>query len=425
MSGPGGPGRGRLGLTLAATAFLALAALVGARTLRNLNVPGQPHLERYGLQDFRDNFYYPVVAALDGRNPWDPDDYRARYPVARELPPYSPLLLLFHLPFGILPYGAAEAAFFAATLGLLVALAAIAIAGAGRPPTAAGMLALAALLLASRPGHMTLFIGQCSALMAVGAALALVCARTRPGWAAFGVVIVCVKPSYALPLVALLLLRRDHRPVVLGLAWASLLGAAAAIGPVRAAGGIGPFVAAVRHGVVEMNADPSYAEASSVIRLDLASLVGRLLGRSPSAAAEIALGLAVVGAAGLAVRRLSALERDPRRPLTSGLIAIAVLLSSYHQAYDALLLALPATAAALGAAPAPGPGAGRRWRAAFVSLSAVPAANYLATNTLVNRLAPSPRLWLLITCANGAAILAAFLLWLAPAFRRGPRGSPG
>src|SRR6185295_6587426 len=108
----------RLRTILAAIAFAAISALVAARTVANLNIPGQPTVERFGLQDFRDNFYYPSVALLDGRNPWNYDDYHAHYPVDRPLPPYSPISLLLNVPLAFLPYGAAMAADFLVNLAL-------------------------------------------------------------------------------------------------------------------------------------------------------------------------------------------------------------------------------------------------------------------------------------------------------------------
>src|SRR6266403_1407365 len=91
--------RSRLGVALVAFA-IALAA-VSVRTYRNVIVPGQPELERYGLRDFRDAVHYPARALLDGTNPYRPSTYRARYPVGSKFPLYTPLTLAFSLPFGL------------------------------------------------------------------------------------------------------------------------------------------------------------------------------------------------------------------------------------------------------------------------------------------------------------------------------------
>ena len=39
----------------------------------------------------RQNFYYPAVAAKDGRNPYDYEDSKAHYPIDRPLPLYTPI----------------------------------------------------------------------------------------------------------------------------------------------------------------------------------------------------------------------------------------------------------------------------------------------------------------------------------------------
>ncbi|MFN8644343.1 MAG: hypothetical protein U0802_22805 [Candidatus Binatia bacterium] len=138
---------------LAALLFAAVAGLLALRAWHLVNEPGAPSHERWVLQDFRDAIYYPVVAALDGVNPYDVPAYRSRYPVGQEFPVYSPLTLLLHLPYGLLPYRAAEAAYVAVTLALTLLLAGVSLRLAGAAARADRVLILAALLLLSRPGR--------------------------------------------------------------------------------------------------------------------------------------------------------------------------------------------------------------------------------------------------------------------------------
>src|SRR4029450_11224921 len=126
-------------------AGLALAAVVGLLTLRAMslvNHPGRPDATRWVLQDFRDAVYYPVVALLHGGNPYDQDAQARRYPVGQSFPLYLPATLVAHLPFGLLPPAEAAWGYFATTLLLTGALAALALAGAGVPLTAAAILAV-------------------------------------------------------------------------------------------------------------------------------------------------------------------------------------------------------------------------------------------------------------------------------------------
>jgi hypothetical protein len=405
---------------LAFAAFLCLTAIVGERTWKNLNVPDRPFEQLYGAQDFRDTFYYPSIALRDGRNPYDVADYLAHYPVARPLPAYTPISLVVHLPFSYLPLRAAEAAYFAAGAAMLLALAWLALSGAGAPVTAARVAGLAALLVASRPGHQTLFLGQCTIVVALGTALALVQARRHPWLAGAGLALACLKPTYGLPLAVLMLFRRDMGAFLRGALIAAGVALPGAVGVVRAAGGVWAFVDSVIRGMDAVAADPSFHEASSLIRIDATGLLGRFMEKPPGIEGAL-LGVAIVLATGVVLWRRAATENDAPRPVSDGLACLAILLCVYHQSYDALLLALPATAVAM---PARG-----RWPAAWrlrwlmLALLLLPGVNYLATDTLVDRLAPAPWAWLLIATANGAAILAAFILWMGLALRRAPPGS--
>src|SRR5262249_46322607 len=151
-----------------------------------LNVAGRPHVPRYGLQDFRDAVYFPVVALLEGHNPYDVADYLARYPVGRKFPLYSPITLFVHLPFGLLPQDAASVAYLVVNLLLVLVLAATSLSLTGVRTTWTATLGLATLVLVSHPGEMTLFIGQPSIYVALGVYLAFHFARTRPLVAGLG-----------------------------------------------------------------------------------------------------------------------------------------------------------------------------------------------------------------------------------------------
>ena len=84
--------------------FLCAVVVVGRRTIDRFVVPDEPAAAAWGFIDFRDAVYYPVVAFLDGTNPYDPTAYRATYPVGNIFPVYTPVTLLVHLPFGMLPF---------------------------------------------------------------------------------------------------------------------------------------------------------------------------------------------------------------------------------------------------------------------------------------------------------------------------------
>ena len=406
----------RLKTLLAAAAFLAISLIVAWRTERNLNIPGQPTAEFYGLQDFRDNFYYPSVALLDGRNPYDYADYRAHYPIDRPLPPYSPISLLLHAPLALLSYPAAMAADFLVNLGLLVLLAFLSLRGAGVPREPWRVLLVAALLVLSRPGHMTLYLGQCSAVMAVACTAALVQGRRRPWLSAICVAVACAKPSYGGPLGVLMLLRGDLRSLLPGAGLAAVLGLLGAIGPMRAAGGLHALLDSVRGSMEVVATDMTFHEPTSLIRLDPVSLVGRILGRPPGALIAAALAILILGAAGFLMRRLARRGEPEPRAVSNCLGFLAILLATFHQPYDALMLALPATVLLM----TRGPVTTRRVVLTFLLL--VPGVNYVATFTLLERFDLPRFAWLLISESNGMALLLALLLGMRMAWERAQRG---
>ena len=401
---------------LAAAGFAAISSIVAARTIANLNVPGQPTAQMFGLQDFRDNFYYPSVALLDGRNPYDYADYHATYPIDRPFPAYSPISLLLHLPLGMLPYGLAETGDFLLNLALMIALAWLALRGSGQEIKTWKVLTVSALLVLSRPGHMTLYIGQCSAMMAVASTVALLYGKRRPLVGALGLAAACAKPSYGGPLGVLMLLRGDGRAFFVGSALAAVLGILGGLGPILRAGGIGPWIQTVRGSMQVVATDGTFNEPTSLIRLDPVSLIGRLIGHPPGTLVYVALAILILGAAGLLMRRLAARGEPEPRAISNSLGCLAILLATYHQPYDALILALPASVVLL----TPGRVEGRRL--ALLLLLLVPGLNYVATHTLLERLEVSRFAWLVISESNGLALALALVLGMWMAWGRAKRG---
>ena len=411
----------------AVAAGIALAAVIGVLALRaapRVSIPGEAATDRWVLQDFRDAVYYPVVAFLDGHNPYDQEAQARTYPVGQSFPLYLPLTLLTHLPVGLLPPAEAGTVYFVVTLALTAALAALAIGGAGARVTAAGVLALTAALLASRPGHMNLLLGQVTAQVAIGAYVALRWARTRPLLAGLGLAVSTLKPTYGVLLAALMLLGRgDVTAVVAGTTISAALCLVALVPLLHAAGGATGFLVSLGGSATAFAAEGTSNAWSSFTRIDVTELLARGMGRVPDGWMELLLGLAVVGAAVVGLRRL----RDDRSAasvqLGVGLVCLTILVAIYHQAYDALLLAQPAVALVTGrwgrgeVAPAV-----LRWT--VLALLAVPALNYLATNTVVSRLSLGSPAWLAITAANAIALLAAWGIHLGVACRAPARVMP-
>jgi len=415
---------------LAALAFVLASGLVGVRTVRNMNVPGHPTLPLYAMNDFRDASYYPVAALLEGNNPYDVPHYTNTYPVLSNFPLYAPITLLVHLPFGLVSQQHAQAAHLVLDVLLTLALAMLALRGACVPATPATVLGVGTLVLASHPGHMSLFQGQCTIYVVIGVYVALLYARSRPAVAGLGLALACLKPTFGIPAGLLMLARGDIAAVLVCAGVSAAVSAGMGILLVRAGGGLWPFLASLRANYAAWDSSPSVNIADSVHRLDGFAVVGRLLGRSLSTGETLALSAVLVALAALAVRRVARLESGDTQPLSSSVIAVGLLIAAYHQAYDALVLTLPAIVLATGQWERAGfPPAMRR---ALLAPIALLGANYLSTYAALDWLGLEGVSRLVVTSLSGVTLLVFFtllvtaVLWPAPmlVLAGGVRGRP-
>ncbi len=414
--------KGRIALALALVAFAIALTAVSVRTYRNVIVPGQPQLQRYGLRDFRDAVHYPARALLDGVNPYRPSTYRARYPVGSKFPLYTPLTLVAHLPFGLGSELAAGTAHYAVNVLCMLLLAYLCLRICGFRGDPASVLALATFVLVCRPGYTNVYTGECTAYVTLGAYLVLAYADDHPGLAALGMVLAWIKPTFGAPLTIVLLARRDWaRAALRGILIGAVVSLPVVLVLVRAEGGIGPWLASLAENYATKNTAETYSGAS-VLALDAGAFVDRLLGRAPGAALggiELTITVVMLALGVTAVARRGA-DHDPATRFTSITIAcLTVLLAVHHQSYDAILLLLPATALATGRWSPRLPGLGSRTRFVLCALLVVPFVNYAASYAFIDRWQLTGAAWLAATSANGGALLCAFALTAALAFAAG------
>jgi len=409
--------RHTLACVLVVLAFVAVVGVLSLRARSRLNVPGHPDAEHWVLQDFRDAIYYPVVAFVRGDNPYDHVAYRRTYPVGQVFAPYAPAVLLLYLPFGLLPFEVSQLLYFAVTILLTAGVAHLSLTLNGLAGRLVPTAAVATLILMSRPGQQNLLLGQCTAQIVLGSFLALRFARARPWLGGLGLALALLKPHFGVPLSVLMLCRGERRAVAIGAALVALVSLTPLALLVADAGGVIPFAQTMLANVLSLDANPTGNAMSAWARVDAPYLLARFLGHAPDPGVELALGAAVLAIAGFALRRLTRAGEDgPRRTLSVGITCLAVLLSMYHQAYDALLLALPMVGlvAVAGREPwAMHPAV--RWL--LLGFLAVPAVNYLATSTAIARLSVSGTTWLAVTGINSAALALAFLVYVGLALR--------
>jgi len=401
-------------LSLAAVAFAASLAFLAARIVSRLDVPGEPEGVA-ALMDFRDAVYFPAAALVAGDNPYDAPAFTAKYPVANRFPIYTPLALELHAPFALLPYRVGQVVYVLVGVALLLALTAWSLHICGVRLTAPRLLAVAAFVLASRPGNWNAWLGQVSLQAAIPVCLAVWYARARPSLAAFALAVATFKPTYAVPVALVLLVRGDYRVIAKAIAIAVALTLPALI-ILACADGVGPLVSsllATAGSSAAVHFEPAlqswHHPLQKTTRIDLVSFALRLTGTPPQPALSAALMLAVLAFAAAGMHHLRRRNDPGARLLGLELTVLAMLVCSYHQLYDLVVLT-PLLVALAGRGDLE-PWAGRpalRWGA--LGLALIPFVNYLASFTFWSAFPDRPLLRQAPGDVNTMAVLAVLVI---------------
>ena len=405
--------------TLPIVAFLGVTAIVTYRVVTHLNVPGHPELPRWALQDFRDAVYYPVLAFLQGHNPYDPAEMLQRYPIGLPFAWYLPMTLIIHLPFGLLPYEVAEFTYFALMVAVMLVVAWLTLRLCGLEGGMAQLFGLGTLVVMSRPGHWNLFTGQCTPLAVLGVYIALRFVDERLWLAALGIALAEFKPTFGGPLAVLLLARGSLRPVIIGTAMAGVVSLVPTVAIASSAGGPRALLTSLMAARDAFDADAAVNPTSSPSRVDILPLIGRVLGRPLGAGAEIGVAIAVLGLGALGIRNLSGRADGAGSRLSASLVCLAILACTYHQAYDLLLLVLPIAVVITRGDEMPW--AAYPWtRWTVLALMVIPMGNYLTSDTAIRFLYIAGSWWIAVASINGVLLLGALLIFVRLALQAPP-----
>ena len=404
--------------TLMVAVFLLLASVNAYRTASDLVIQGDPYAARSGLGDFRNNVYYPVRCFLDGRNPYDRAQNQLYPTSSPTFPPYSPLTLLLHLPFALLPFAASELVYYLMTLGFTLLIAVLALRFSGLVPTVASIFGLGSLILLSRPGQMTLLTGQTTATLVLGFYMALLFAHDRPWLAGLGLAMSTIKPSFGVPLFLLMLVRKDLRAVAYG----TIVGGVPTLGVTTVlahrAGGLLPLLALLPANYQRWNENAVGLAnaATSVLRVDAVSFLSRLVGPLGTSL-QLAITFGILAAAAVGIRQLGQRHEDGARRLSASIMCLATLTCTYHQTYDLLLLCMPLTA--LATVPvAPRGAASQRLRWGLFIILLIPMFNYLVSFPAQRRLGVHGATLFALLSLNSGCLVAALLVFVLVARRR-------
>lgn len=315
MSAPGAPAQGAP--VRGRAAVLGLAVL--ASMLHALAVLSSPHSGGVGV-DFRIGVWAPVRGLLAGFDPYAADPaYLQRFGVGLPASFHPPWLLLVLSPTASLPADVGMTLLVVLSLAASWTAAVLVVPPVDRRGLL-GCVLLGLLLTVSWPGSVDVRLGQVAWLAVLG--LALLQRRGGNASATWGVALLTVHPTFAVPLSLLLAGARRTRPVVLGWVLAAVLSLPVLAVAAHAAGGVGPLVDAVVAGL----GDPGSHGLEN--RVDL---VGRLAGGS----------LAWTAAALVATAVLAVLVRRAGVPVGPVALLAATcwcLALFYAQPYDLGLL---------------------------------------------------------------------------------------
>lgn len=292
------------------------------------------------MTDFRDTVMLPARAMDRGINPYDIPAYTQVFGHAQEFNPYAPWWLSATRPFASLDWSHATLAFAILLAVLTTALAAVAGAVAARRLPVAGGSVRAPWVLAAvsalwiwvwRPTSIGQGLGNVGAVAALAALLVLMLPGSR--WGAVMLAVAWVKPQFGIPLVIMLLIRKEWRQAVGGTLLAVVLSVPAVVRLSSIAGGFPELLESV------LSAATWVGERAGgepfMGRVDLAGLL-EALGLGVGSLLPMALGAVLVAAAaGGSV----CLDRAGRPALGVLLMGAALLVSFPHLHYDLPLLA--------------------------------------------------------------------------------------
>ena len=411
-----------IAITCAALLLALLTAGTGYRIYRQY---AQPELTEFdwskrGFSDFNNGVYLPTQAFLAGVNPFAQEAVE-QFTLARACPPYSPVTFMVHTPFTWFSARTAGVVYFFYNILLALLMAYCGIRMSGGKFAWFGLLALGSLILFSRPGHINIFTGYFTAELVLGTLVALHFAKSKPIVSGFGMVLASSKPTYILPLAIMMMWRKNYRATIFG---CFLCG-------VFAFGGLAwlahhssfeDVITGIAHGQDAHIDDVTEHPINTWTRIDLLGMFAKVINWNPDTKINILAMFFLTIVPGLAVAKAVKSESNSGAcGLTGWIVCLSMLVCLYHHSYDCLLLVAPWIGVTFfGSRTLPEIG---RWaRIALSVLTAVPAANYLSTQSARDKLGFEQLdfAWQSITMINGGCLIVALGILMYYAFTLRP-----
>ncbi len=388
-----------------------LLGLTAFRIYKNYSVPSTTFdWNNRGFSDFHNGAYFPAKAFVDGKSPYNLEVAK-QYDMCRPTPPYSPVVFLIHAPLAILPLEIARAVFFVANFATIALIAYCSLSMSFQKFRWFDFLAITNLLLISRPGHITMFTGYFTAEIVVGCIVALHFAKHRPVVSGLGLVLASIKPNFVIPLVLLMLFRKNFKALAYGVLFSGLA-AGVGLGWLSYHNSLEQVIQDIRGGQDALHVDPTEMPVNTWTRVDLLGMYAKVIDWVPDDKTYLMAMMLMIPAVGAFILPIASREKNPGATGLSALItSLALLLSLYHHSYDCLILAVPAIGV-LFFGETTLPEVPRFWRWTVAGLVAVPAVNYASTKSIMDLfgLEPLSWNWQAVTLINGVCLLLALLI---------------
>ena len=404
--------------SLAIAGLLVCACLlIGATAYRTYSQYSQPSdsfdWSDRGHFDFHCGAYYPALAFRKGESPYSTqlmEDYPVPSP-ARTCPPFS---FVIHLPFTCFDLHSADIAFFIFNTTLLLLFALFTVQVTRGSPNWFWWLLVSCVLLASRPGHITLFTGYYTAELVLGSVIALHFAKDRPVISGLGMLIASGKPTYILPLIVLMFARKNFRAALIGIIFCTITGVGGLAWLAKDVG-IAEILTGIQESQKVFYTEETEFPINTWTRVDLVGMFARAINWIPHDTVYLVGMFALLIVPSYAIWKSANTESDSSVTGVTALIALlTILLSIYHHSYDCMLVFVPwvglmffgdRTMTELSSRS-------KNW---LKVLLAIPIFNYFSTLTVRDLIGweQTSLAWHFITLLSGTCLLAALVILLA------------
>ena len=410
-------------------AVVALIGLTARRVHQNYSVPA-PEFDwsTRGHSDFHNGIYFPSIAFREQVNPYSMS-VMEHYTVAAPSRACPPVTFMIHLPFGLMDLKVADIAFFVFNVGMLLGLAFVAVQFCHHRPAAIERadwrsfpwliwLAVCTVLLVSRPGHVTLFTGYYTLELVLGTVFSLHFAKNRPWISAIGVLVASSKPTYVLPLLILMIARKNYQATWRGVLLCVIFGVIG-LGWIAQKDGFTSVFNGIQEGQAEFHGDESEYPINTWTRIDLVGMAAKAINWIPDDKAHLGCMVLLLVVPCVVIYRVADGEFDDGiLGLTGQIALLTILLAIYHHSYDCLLVVVPWVGFIFfGDRVLPEVGRPTKWLLGL--LLSVPLLNYLSTKT-GREILEFDQLdmgWQLITVINGMCLLIALIILMTIACR--------